>query len=200
MLSRNELIKHVLILVIVTTIAYFIWSKLFSLMELNIKEYPSFKYNSKSKTRKSDWYNYIAPLAKVVGKEFGIPWEVICVQTALETGWGKSILATKYNNFGGVKFAGSGAPSKVNMSTGEVFNGQEVTINSNFAVWNTPYEGLRGYANFFHRNKRYATALKYPNDPFRFIEEIKKAGYATAPNYVSILHGMLRNDLKIQQA
>jgi flagellar protein FlgJ len=190
----------VLILVIVTTIAYFIWSKLFTLMELNVKEYRPFTYMSNSKTKKSDWYNYIAPLAKVVGKEFGIPWEAICVQTALETGWGKSILATRYNNFGGVKFTGSGAPSKVNMATGEVFDGQAVTINSDFAAWKTPYEGLRGYANFFHRNKRYAKALKHPNDPYKFIEEIKKAGYATAPNYTSILHGMLRNDLKIQQA
>ena len=86
------------------------------------------------------------------------------------------------------------------MKTGEVFNGQSVTINADFAAWGSPYEGLRGYANFFHRNKRYATALKYPNDPFKFIEEIKKAGYATSENYISILHGMLKNDLKLKQA
>jgi flagellar protein FlgJ len=169
-------------------------------MDLNVKEYHSFEYNKNSNTKKSDWYNYIAPLAKVVGKEFGIPWEAICVQTSLETGYGKSTLGTKYNNFGGVKFAGSGAPRKVNMPTQEVINGTRKTINSYFAVWNSPYEGLRGYANFFHRNKRYATALKYPNDPFKFIEEIKKAGYATSENYISILHGRLRNELKVKQA
>lgn len=169
-------------------------------MNLNLTEYPNFKYNKTSSTKKSDYYNWLEPLAKAIGKEYGIPWQVILVQTALETGYGKSSLLTKYNNFGGVKFAGSGAPSKVNMETGEVFNGQSVTINAYFAVWKTPYEGLKGYANFFHRNKRYATALKYPNDPFQFVVEIKKAGYATATNYVGTLHGMLQNDLKVNKA
>lgn len=177
---------------------FLILNEILKAMDLTLKGYKSFQY--KGKTPKSDWYNWVEPLAKAVGREYGIPWQAILVQTALETGWGKSSLAVKYNNFGGVKYAGSGAPSKVNMKTGEVFNGTATTINADFAAWPTPYDGMRGYANFFHRNKRYATALKYPNDPYKFIEEIKKAGYATAPNYVSILHGMLKNDLKINQA
>lgn len=173
-------------------------NQLFRIMNLSVKYPEPFKYDGT--TPKSDWYNWIEPLAKQVGREYGIPWQAILVQTALETGWGKSELFWKYNNFGGVKFAGSGAPNKVNMKTGEVFDGKATTITAAFAAWPNPYEGLVGYAKFFHRNKRYATALKYPNDPYKFVEEIKKAGYATAPNYTSILHGMLQNDLKVQRA
>lgn len=196
---KNEaLIKKTLLFTILFALSFVLLLEIFKAMDLTLKDYKSFKY--RGVTKKSDWYNWIEPLAKAVGKEYGIPWQAILVQTALETGYGRSSLATKYNNFGGVKFYGSGAPSKVNMKTGEVFNGQSVTINADFAAWGSPYEGLRGYANFFHRNKRYATALKYPNDPFKFIEEIKKAGYATSENYISILHGMLKNDLKLKQA
>lgn len=169
-------------------------------MGISLVDYPNFKRKPNTTTPKSDWYNWVEPLAKAVGKEYGIPWQAILVQTALETGWGKSSLLWKYNNFGGVKYAGSGAPSKVNMKTGEVFDGKAVTINADFAAWPTPYEGIKGYANFFHRNKRYKEALKYPNDPYKFIEEIKKAGYATAPNYISILHGMLERDLKVNRS
>lgn len=197
---ERQTAKNLVIIAIAATVFVFVLRESLKIMNASIESYPPFKVKPGSRTPKSDWYNWIEPLAKTVGEEYGIPWQAILVQTALETGWGKSSLLWKYNNFGGVKFAGSGAPSKVNMKTGEVFNGTAVTINADFAAWPTPYEGIKGYANFFHRNKRYATALQYPNDPYRFIEEIKKAGYATAPNYTSILHGMLKNDLKVKRA
>lgn len=197
-MKQQQLLKKTILFILFFAVATVVINELLKAMDLNLRNRKPFKYQGK--TPKSDWYNWIEPLAKSVGKEFGIPWQAILVQTALETGWGKSQLATKYNNFSGVKYAGSGAPNKVNMKTVEVFNGNAVTINSDFAAWPNPYDGLRGYANFFHRNKRYAQALKYPTDPYKFIEEIKKAGYATGPNYISILHGMLQNDLKIQRA
>jgi flagellar protein FlgJ len=191
-------LRILLTVFVLVFVAVIFMNQIFRAMGLSIHNTKPFKYVGK--TPKSDWYNWISPIAKIVGAQYGIPWQAMCVQTAVETGWGKSSLFSKYNNFGGVKYAGSGAPSKVNMKTGEVFNGQATTINADFASWPTPYDGMIGYANFFHRNKRYAEALKYPNDPFRFIEEIKKAGYATAPNYVATLQGMLVNDLKISKA
>lgn len=199
-MKNDNLIKRLILFAMILAIMTVVLHEFFKVMNLSLKDVKPFKYNANSKTKKSDWYNWVEPLAKAVGSEYGIPWQAILVQTALETGWGKSSLLWKYNNFGGVKYAGSGAPSKVNLQTGEVFDGKAVTINSAFAVWNSPYEGMVGYANFFHRNGRYKTALQYKDNPYRFIEEIKKAGYATAPNYISILHGMLENDLKVNRA
>lgn len=144
---------------------------------------------------KTNWYKWIVPKAKIVGLQKGIPWEAIAVQTALETGWGRSSLLQKHNNFGGIKFNGSGAPDKVEFKTTEYIDGVKKTIVSAFASWNSPTDGLKGYVEFFHRNKRYKEALKYPHDPYQFIREIKKAGYATDPNYVAKLHAML-DDLK----
>lgn len=183
---RNKIILLCLFIVI----AYFVVRELFKAMELSLQDYPSFTY--KGKTPKSDWINYATPMAKIAGSKYGIPWQAIVVQTALETSWGKSSLLKKYNNWGGIK-AKKGEAS-VNLSTGEFLNGQNVTIVDGFKVWKTPYEGAMGYGSFFHENKRYATALKYPNDPYKFIEEIKKAGYATAPNYVSTLHTLLNQN------
>lgn len=132
---------------------------------------------------------WITPIAKTVGLRYGIPWQAIVVQTANETGWGKSSLLRQYNNFGGIKAVGNQA--FVRMLTDEYFNGQYETINAKFATFKSPYHGLVGYARFFHDNPRYSEALKYPRDPYRFIVEIKAAGYATAPNYVATLHNML---------
>lgn len=140
---------------------------------------------------KKNWYNFIVPKAKIIGLAKGLPWEAIAVQTALETGWGKSALLQKDNNFGGIKFNGSGAPAFAIYPTWEYINGVKTRVNSKFAKWLTPTSGLNGYAEFFHRNKRYKEALKYPNNPYQFIREIKSAGYATDPSYVAKLHKMV---------
>lgn len=165
-------------------------------MGISIKDMKPFTYKGGNTTKK-DWYAWIVPMAKVVGADYGIPWQAIAVQTALETGWGKSSLLRSNNNFSGIK-AVAGQQS-VTLSTQEFINGQMVTIKDGFAVWASPYKGLIGYAEFFHKNKRYKTALKFPNDPFRFIEEIKKAGFATDPDYVTKLHGLLKTDFKLKK-
>lgn len=142
------------------------------------------------KTKQKDWIDWIEPKAKIVGLQFGIPYQAIVVQTALETGWGSSSLLRKYNNFGGIK-AGKNDKAVI-LSTPEFQNGAMNIIKDGFKVWDSPTSGLKGYVQFFHKNPRYKNALKYPNDPYQFIVEIKKAGYATDPNYISKLHGMLK--------
>ena len=181
--------RHIAILVIALIISIIIVREAFKLMELSIKDYPKFQY--KGKTPKADWYAYATPLAKVVGKEYGIPWPAMVVQSALETGYGKST-SVKYNNFFGVK--DTDGKNSNSSPTKEFLNGKWVTIVDGFEGWKTPYDGFVGYAQFIHKNKRYANALKYPKDSYKYLEEIKKAGYATSPNYVSILHKMLNEN------
>lgn len=181
-------IKIAVIVLLIVAVFLVVGRQLFKLMDLSIQDVKSFEYSSASGNSKR-FIEWVTPLAKFAGNKYGLPWQALVVQTALETGFGKSSLLRKYNNFGGIK-AGSGDNS-VALGTSEYINGSYITPTSNFAVWRTPFDGLNGYGYFFHRYKRYAAALKYPNDPYRFIEEIKKAGYATDPNYVSKLHNML---------
>lgn len=184
----KENTKIALIIIALVIVFSIIGRQIFKLMEISIKDTKAFEYKAGSTSTKR-YFNWIIPMAKVIGKEFGLPWQAIAVQTALETGWGKSSLLTKYNNFGGIKAVKG--DNSIQMGTQEFVNGQMITISDAFAVWKTPFEGIQGYGNFFHKNKRYKTALNYPNDPYKFIEQIKKAGYATDPNYVAKLHGML---------
>lgn len=181
-------LKTAIVLIALVVVFAVIGRQLFKLMNLSAKDFPPFKYVNDSQKVKR-YFDWLVPMAQTVGQHYGIPWQAIAVQTALETGWGKSSLLTKYNNFGGIKAAAG--DNSVPLATQEFINGKYITITDGFAVWKTPYEGLIGYANFFHRYSRYKAALNYPNDPYKFIEEIKKAGYATAPNYVATLHQML---------
>lgn len=148
-----------------------------------------FIYNASASDKTKRWVDWITPAAKDIGKRHGLPYQALVVQTALETGWGKSSLASKYFNFAGIKAVGS--QPYVLMNTYEYEGGKKITKKAKFRKFSSLEEGLEQYALFFHKNKRYAKALEYPNDPYKFIEEIKKAGYATSPDYIQKLHGML---------
>lgn len=180
--------RNIAIFLFALIIGVVVMRELFRATDLSIKDLKPFQYRGGANTEK-DWYNYVTPLAKVVGKKYGIPWQAIAVQTALETGYGRSSLLRKYNNWGGIK--AKPGESSVQMNTLEFINGQMTGISDGFRTWKTPYQGLIGYAQFFHENKRYANALRFPHDPYRFIIEVKAAGYATDPNYVAKLHSML---------
>lgn len=120
-----------------------------------------------------------------IGQENGIPWEIIMAQAGLESGWGKSGLTQKANNFFGIKAGSSWTGQTVTMPTKEqTKSGASYKVNAAFRVYASPAEGFQGYADLILKNKIYAEALKHPNDMKRYIEEIKKAGYATDKKYV----------------
>ena len=56
-----------------------------------------------------------------------------------------------------------------------------------FMKYYTVEEGFTDHAQFFFKNKRYAKALLVRSDPYKFAEEVAKAGYATAPDYATVL-------------
>lgn len=159
---------------------------------MNRKSEPfEYKSNLSSSEKIMRWISWITPHAKRIGREYGIPWQAIAAQTGWETGWGKSSLINEAWNFGGQK-AAKGEPYVIKR-THEYYDGKKVWVDAKFRKWDSLDEGLAGYANFFHKYSRYHKALQYPNDPYRFIEEIRKAGYATSPNYITNLHGILDN-------
>jgi len=135
------------------------------------------------------WIDWMTPNAKRIGKKYGLPWQALVAQTGWETGWGKSTLASEAFNFAGIKAIGN--EPYVIKRTHEYRNGVKVYEDAKFRKFSNLDEGLEEYGNFFIRNPRYAQALKYPNDPYQFIVEIRKAGYATSPTYITNLHGVL---------
>lgn len=111
---------------------------------------------------------------------------VLIAQAALESGWGQSELATKYNNLFGVKKGSSWTGRTVNLPTREVINGVSQTVRADFRVYPS------WMASIADRNKLLLTLKRYANvrsaaTPQAQIEALKAAGYATGENYVSSL-------------
>ncbi|SBV91868.1 glucosaminidase domain-containing protein [uncultured Dysgonomonas sp.] len=156
------------------------------------------------------------PYAKKVEDSKGIHWAAIIAQYALETGWGRSI---KGNNFAGIKATKDtpkekkqllrtkeelGSPNLKYLFT-KVYsvnllpNGNYLyDVDDWFMKYESPEKAFADYADFFYRNSRYKKALEVKRDPFKFVEEIHKAGYATASNYSTILKQIINTVLKYE--
>lgn len=132
-------------------------------------------------------------------------------QAAHESGWGNSIPG---NMFFGVKADPKKFPENKRqlLTTTEIFSDPKqgyrfpqvlsIVQHTNglfyyrvkdwFRKYDSPEESFTDHANFFFQNKRYAKALEVKEDPFKFAEEIAKAGYATDPNYANLLKSVIR--------
>lgn len=144
-----------------------------------------------------DFFAKYAPMAMDTQMKFGVPASVTLAQAALESGWGESGLTIKANNFFGIKDQANDEwlGASINMKTGEVFNGQNVTINSNFRKYDSALDSFNDHAKFLLKNKRYASLFKIDlNAPDYYVQwsnGLQKAGYATALNYGSTLSNMI---------
>ena len=150
------------------------------------------------------------PFALETERKTGISHLFILAQAALETDWAKSVPG---NMFFGVK-AGKDTPAnkKQLLTTTEILSGPSLkhlfplvisvkmlpsgkykyTVKDWFRKYDTPEECFTDHAQFSFKNKRYAKALLVRSDPYKFAEEIAKAGYATAIDYASSLKKLIK--------
>ena len=110
----------------------------------------------------------------------------IIAQAIVESGWGESVLASRYNNYFGLKCGSSWKGSSVNMATREEYKPGVVTnIRDNFRTYEDLDAGIRGYFEFISYS-RYSN-LKGVTNPREYCEKIKSDGYATSSSYVDTL-------------
>lgn len=148
--------------------------------------------------------------AKKAEKDTGISALAILAQAALESGWGKAapgfcffgikdsdgvngneqlIVTTEYSRRADLQF-----PEVISV-TPVIRNGQKwfkYKVKDYFRKYNTPAESFTDHGNFFLYNKRYKAALAVKSDPYKFVDEIAKAAYATDPNYATLLRSIIK--------
>lgn len=149
------------------------------------------------------------PFALLTEKKTGISAIAILAQAAVESGWGD---VAPGNMFFGVKDTDGLNGNEQLLTTTEyhsdashkypqvlgitsvVLNGKRMfkyRIKDWFRKYTTPEESFTAHAQFFLKNPRYKEALKVGKDPYQFVMEISKAGYATDPNYATLLNSVI---------
>ena len=117
----------------------------------------------------------------------------IIAQAIIESGWGKSGLASKYHNYFGLKCGSSWKGGSVNMATKEEYKPGVVTnIRDNFRTYEDFDAGIRGYFEFIN-TRRYAN-LKGVKSPEEYVRRLKADGYATSSKYVDNVMRVIRDN------
>lgn len=155
----------------------------------------------------SDFVKTYYKYAKQTQDKTGIDARFILAQAALETGWGKSVPG---NMFFGIKDTDGINGNEQLLRTTEVLKNPNVkfpevisvtkrsdgkynyVVKDWFRKYDTPEGSFTDHACFFFTYNRYKKALEVRNDPYKFAEEIAKAGYATAPNYADSLKSVIK--------
>ena len=137
-----------------------------------------------------DFINTIAEASSRCDKHGIVLNSPVIAQAILESGWGNSTLASKYNNYFGMKCGSGWIGKSVNMRTSEEFSPGTISyINDNFRVYDNPQQGIQGYFDLLNQS-RYSN-LKGETNPRTYIENIKNDGYATDSGYVNSLWSLI---------
>ena len=137
-----------------------------------------------TKQQMDEFIQKIAPLIQAEVKKRG--YQVvspIIAQACVESNYGLSGLSAKYHNYFGLKCGTLWTGKSVNLSTKEEYSaGTLTTIRSNFRVYDSMEEGVKGYFEFIQL-KRYAN-LKGVTNARQYLQNIKNDGYCTGSQYV----------------
>ncbi|MDR0969495.1 MAG: glucosaminidase domain-containing protein [Lentimicrobiaceae bacterium] len=112
-------------------------------------------------------------------KEYKIPASITLAQGILESGSGNSVLARKANNHFGIKCHG--------WAGGKYYFDGDVP-NECFRKYKKIEESYHDHSLFLTQRQRYADLFKLKADDYKgWAHGLKKAGYATNPNYPNLL-------------
>lgn len=119
-------------------------------------------------------------IAKAEMRRSGVPASITLAQGILESSYGNSKLATRANNHFGIK---CGANWK-----GPTFIQDDDTEKECFRKYESVLHSYADHSNFLRGKDRYAFLFELnPKDYEGWAKGLQKAGYATNPNYATLL-------------
>lgn len=130
-----------------------------------------------------EFFNQWKSVALQHQEEYGIPASITLAQAAIESGFGKSGLTTKYNNFFGITGAYNGKSVKLKNKKGQVFT---------WRVYPTPEESFEDHASLLSRKYKPKTA----NAGYvEWAKSITDGGYAESNYGTNLIKFIKQNGL-----
>ena len=141
-----------------------------------VKKYGSFIHKSVKGTGILAGTLIAQAILESSGKDLNGDWKV-----------GGSKLSRESNNFFGIKSSKKWVGKTYNIDTGEVIKGKKVIVNADFRAYNSVKDSIEDYIKLLKENPRFSNVLKAKTVKDQAIE-LKKANYATAPNYADTVN------------
>ena len=108
---------------------------------------------------------------------------------------GGSKLSQEANNFFGIKAEKNYKGKRYNIATGENKpSGEYYIINDDFRRYDSVEDSIKDYVKFLKENPRYEKAGVFKAKTVKEqADALKKAGYATAPNYAEMVESVYKS-------
>lgn len=133
------------------------------------------------------------PAAQYTQRTYGIPASITVAQAILESGWGKSALAVRANNYFGIKAIAHAAPDSYSeFPTTEFVDGRKRSELARFAKYPSPTLGFAAHARLLALAPRYKPAMAVRSDVMAFAGELQRCGYSTNPRYPHLLMELVK--------
>lgn len=137
----------------------------------------------------------LLPSVTKVAKKLGLEPEWLIAQAALESGWGKFVIADKSgessHNIFNIKAHSDWQGSAVTTQTLEHQDGKFVKESAAFRRYEDVAESVEDYAKFISESPRYRNIVQSARSAHEYISGISDAGYATDPEYTSKVMSVL---------
>ena len=144
-------------------------------------------FTLQAQTRNKQYENYIKQYLDIAVEEmrkYRIPASITLAQGLLESGAGQSTLARKSNNHFGIKCG--------NDWRGKTVSHDDDARGECFRVYKNPKESYEDHSKFLAGRPRYASLFKLKITDYKgWARGLKKAGYATNPQYANKLIGII---------
>ena len=138
------------------------------------------KVNANIKLSKQEYRVKFEQIALNHQLEYRIPASITLAQGILESNSGNSLLAKKANNHFGIKCHSNWTGEKIYMN--------DDTANECFRSYSSVEESYKDHSEFLKNGKRYQFLFSYSVEDYKnWAYGLKKAGYATNPEYAELL-------------
>ena len=142
--------------------------------------------------------------ATAVERATGIPASYMLGQAGHETGWGRQEIknpdgSTSFNLFG-IKAGSSWTGKTTTVTTHEMVNGESRKVSAKFRAYDSYQESFNDYARLINNSPRYAQARQHTGSSQAYATELKRAGYATDPDYAAKLNRAITVTQQLRRA
>jgi hypothetical protein len=174
--------------------------KIINSENVNFKIYKEKLYSAKPIIEKNKFLDFASEMALNSYYKTDMSAALQTAQGILETGWGQSVPVDKYtgkfsNNLFGIK--GTGSNGSVTSNTWEVYNGVVYRVDDYFRAYNSVIESWQDHKDLLLKASRYSIFRDVMYDSSLGAWAIRRAGYATDPQYPLKLMRIIREyDLK----
>lgn len=131
-----------------------------------------------------EYLAWIIPAAKSSCEFYGLPWQVVVAQGAIESQWGKYGIGNGGFNLFGRKWGGWG--NYTEEETEEVYDGERQTITAKFQSYDSLEQAINDWCELMEWGdyKPFSDQFKIDGDLNAFVSGVASI-YATDPEYAS---------------